>query len=305
LSLLVVRWLQEPFFFDTFFYRKSLAHGYFEPLSGNKTPRLEAFGERARDLIQFHSRVNAWRANPASFTATRAEADGNYTIALIGDSVVWGVGVRNQNRLARLLENALDEVAPTRVLSLGFPGDGIVENYGKYVWLEKTGPPVDLAIFVLVHNDLMIQRERAGQYDAELFQRIVGACDDKPMYSDTDPAVPFIEHLRRSFDASTYGNRCVLEVVAALLPRERSIFLTLGIGHVPDVTLPYPEALRRHGLRVLDPTRFEIEKGWIDTDLYYVSEQEKHPSRFAYHVYAQVLFAEISGSSRYGFPGRR
>ena len=77
-----------------------------------------------------------------------------YTIALIGDSFAYGLGVRENESFGRILEAKLNKIKPTKIYVLALPGDSIVENYAKFLLMDSS-VRVDLYIFSMVKNDLV------------------------------------------------------------------------------------------------------------------------------------------------------
>ena len=90
LSYQGLHWIAETFFFDRLFYQKSVAHGYF--LDETKLPD---FGDRTRDLV-------------AHLDADEKKLPQNvypgFRVVLIGDSFLWGQGVRHEHTVTALLE---------------------------------------------------------------------------------------------------------------------------------------------------------------------------------------------------------
>jgi len=228
-SLLLLSWVTETFFFDKFYYHKSRAHGYYEPES---SLTWSDFGLRGRDLIQLSQHVRAYQ-NPSGSAQGSLEDDDVFTIALIGDSFIWGMGLRNRDRLAATLERKLNRISPTRIISLGNSGDNLIENYQKYYWVKKLNPSMDLVIFGMVNNDLLFNDNQ--MYDPELFHLIADSCGDKPFYFDPvyqenlDPNIPYRDHVAYSYDNENYGNYCVVEkLLSEYLPRERALYFFFG-----------------------------------------------------------------------------
>src|SRR3989344_6833304 len=111
----------EKYFFDKFYYYKSASHGYvnpiWNPLINGSNPSIVE--ERIKDLR-------------ALIEITRKDSEANnqlspsnyFRIAIIGDSMVYGLGIRNNERFSYLLEQKLNKIKPTKAYILAQPADG-------------------------------------------------------------------------------------------------------------------------------------------------------------------------------------
>lgn len=299
-SLLLLSWVTETFFFDNFYYGKSLAHGYYGP--GVSRSDL---GRRGRDLLQLSQFVRVYKRNPSGGEQGSVEDDGVFTIALIGDSNVWGQGVRNRHRFAATLERKLNRISPTRIISLGSPGDNLIEHYLKYYWVKKLNPSIELVIFQIVDNDLLFNGDQT--YDSELFHLIADSCSDKPFYLDPfygnlDLNIPFPDHVAYSFDNENYGNYCVIEkLLSEYLPRDKALYFFLAKFWIFKHGRALKELFVREGFPVLDATEYIDEHYTYRTlDMFYVSERDRHPSKLANDLFAEFLFEQITADPSYG-----
>ena len=288
--------------FDLFVYQKSVEHGYF-PFWRNVAP--EEYGARAADITALRNAMKAFGESPESESPDaswlRNESEGKYVVALIGDSFIWGQGVRNEERFAHLLSERLNSVRPTRVLSLANCGDNLMENYLKYEAVGRIVQHIDVVVFGLVSNDLLVNPGPA-RYDSEGLQQILDLCPNMPLVEDLLATGGRAEQLRNrrirlTFDPNSgYGNHCVLERLAAsYLPSEDSIYFLFWSG----MSERYTAALEAAGLDVLDATPALSES--LNQGDWRVSPKDGHPSAKAHAVFADLLFSKIAKDPRYRF----
>ena len=289
--------------FDLFVFQKSVEYGYF-PFWRNVAP--EEYGVRAADITALRNAMKAFGESPESESPDaswlRNESEGKYVVALIGDSFIWGQGLRNEERFAHLLSERLNSVRPTRVLSLANCGDNLMENYLKYEAVDRIVPHIDLLVFGLVSNDLLVNPGPA-RYDSEGLQLIFDLCPNMPFVEDllaTGRRADRLRNLRigQTFDPNSgYGNHCVLERLAAsYLPSEDSIYFLFWSG----MTERYTAVLEAAGLDVLDATPALSESLHHPRD-WRVSPKDGHPSAKANAIFADLLFSKIAKDPRYRF----
>lgn len=293
ISIGAARWISEKYFFDKFYYYKSVAHGYSIP---GKRRTLEDFGLRSKDIRE----LLALKKRPGEGKELFLSPGGGdaFTIAVIGDSFVWGQGLREKDRFVHLLEKKLNKLYPTRVLSLALCGDGLLDNYIKYQ-LVKNNSNINLFVFGIVNNDLMLSND--SKYDLKLAKETMSFCPGAFLYSPVyDPGNPsqggnYEELLRESY-SDRFGNFCLLEKIAKLLPKDNSIYFNFARYNL-SVLDTFESVLRKNGLRVISPRmypdifeRYKFLKG----NRSFVSAMEKHPSASANRMFADVLFYEIS-----------
>ncbi|HKZ34417.1 MAG TPA: SGNH/GDSL hydrolase family protein [Patescibacteria group bacterium] len=307
ISLKASLWIAENFFFDKFFYYKSIKHGYLIP--GKYLP-YQAYGKRGRDLASLTEQtreLNERRGAPQILGTTD---DGVYTIAVVGDSMVWGQGLREKERFANVLERRLDRISPTRVISLGYPGDSMLDNYIKYTLMKHLNPSIDLYIFGVVDNDLFLNKP--DRYDSALFEEVVDVCREKPLFYDPpfNPSQDAQEHtqqyaqnVKMSFSDS-YANPCIFKKTASLLPQRNAIYLIFAPRSIQydQHFSRMEEIMQRNELFILTVSQyFEQMSGQELHEKYYISDGEGHPSAFANEIFAQALFQEITRNPRWRF----
>lgn len=290
--------IAEEYFFDKVFYKKSLAHGYKACGGRCSLEDLEKLGKRSQEIISLrYSGVN----NPTVLGATTEQA---FTIAVIGDSYVWGQGVRDENTFSYLLEKKLNKIKKTRVLQFGYPGDSLLDNFDKYKLIEKLYNP-DLFIFVFVENDLMFNAEQ--RYSNPLHYEITQKCQDKKQpitYHPKKEQTPdeYMSLLEETF--SNPQNICILNEVARLSPKEGAVYFSPRPEL--DYMKMYMEAFESQGLKVVrleEGLNLEsYKKYWSNPRKYFVvSEKELHPSKIAHKMISDILFKEITSNNKLNF----
>ncbi|KKQ49358.1 MAG: hypothetical protein US68_C0016G0018, partial [Candidatus Shapirobacteria bacterium GW2011_GWE1_38_10] len=135
ISLLFFSLLLSFLTYKLFFYQKSITHGYWIP---SKHPTHDDFGHRAKDIYQLQS------GQPDPLKTNNSDI---FKIALYGDSYVWGQGIKNEQRFAKLLETKLNKIRPTKIISLAETGDNIFDHYQKYKATPEIFGEIDLNVF--------------------------------------------------------------------------------------------------------------------------------------------------------------
>ncbi|HKZ34416.1 MAG TPA: hypothetical protein VJ179_00915 [Patescibacteria group bacterium] len=306
ISACAALWIAENFFFDKFFYQKSLTHGYWPPERSDLS--LKSFGKRGEEI--FELKESAKDFNPHKSTPVLgAKDDEVFTIAVFGDSLVWGNGLKEKDRFVTILEKKLNKITPTRVLSLAHPGDSLLDNYIKVQVTSSYKPDIDLVIFTLVDNDLFFNEET--RYNETLYKEIISGCNKKPLLrtSQFEPLKDstaeherYMSNLEKSF-SDKYGNVCVFETIAARLPQQKTMYFIFG----PQFNTPWMigrlrKTLEENKLTIVTPeTLSEIEFGSREWKSMFVSKQELHPSVTANRIFAEKLFQEITLNPRWVF----
>lgn len=288
-SALFAVWLAyhvaETYFFDKFFYQKSVAHGYFPPAV---TPKdLSIFGERSKDLLELESFYQKGKRIPDSES---------YTIAVIGDSFVWGLGTRFKNSLTQQLERMLAKKGSAEVLALGYPKDSILDYVNRYE-MAKAVYPVDLYIFVLVENDLVLNYENRNLLTdgKNPIEECTKQVNEEIVYEGGDAS----KKIRQAFESRP--NLCALEKSLELLPTENAIYFLTNTFPNKESLDKFKELLEKTGKNYLSTEGSQedprYKKYWQDPQKYlFVSKIEQHPSKLAHKMYAELLFEEIIDS---------
>lgn len=288
--------LAEKYFFDKIFYKKSVKHGYIDCEGGCK---LERFGKRAEDVRKIYGKS---LENPKQVLCK--SVDDTYTVAVIGDSVTWGVRVKEDETVPALLEKKLSKLKKTKVLQLGFPGDDLLDNYIKYQLIEQAYS-IDLYVFIIVQNDLLLNDYT--HYDKKLRQQMILECAGSQdsityNYNENTPGYNYAELVYKSFNNPQ--NLCVLKKTVALYPKD-SIFLVPMGWENHNFLNPYPESLKKEGLQVLVTEQTRIYTKYREqgnhSKSYRVSEKETHPSTICHEMYTDILFEEITSNPKWRF----
>ena len=218
-SVILCYWVGEQFYFDRVFYKKSAAHGYFNRWY---------YDASLRDLTQVEKWLIAGRE-----TDLRAllggkiwdpAPEGTFTIAIIGDSFTYGIGVQGWETWPRKLTGALKQHGITaRVYSFAEPGNSLLDYYALYKMVKKQLNP-DIIIFGLVSNDLLFNGNRypgTAEIQAELNQQ----CPQPEfinMAINYGDAQNYFDNSLASFSPE-WKNHCYLEEITRLLGRDSSV----------------------------------------------------------------------------------
>lgn len=265
----------EKYFFDKFFFFKSISHGYFVP--GSKNTSLKRYGERSIDITALNL------GNQIQLPKT------NYKIIVIGDSLVCGQGIRNSQRFVRLLSDKLNLIKPTTVISLAMGGDNIFDNYKKYVDSQKIYGDADLYIFSLFNNDLLLNTDDRYHTNSYLDSLYGQSCKNKLKIVDGSDV-----NLMDTFNQDTY-NYCLLQKIVSNFPSNKSIYLNMGSLVTPN----WPEQVQTEQLFSKYFTLLSIKN--INNADFLISYQEFHPNSTANYIYSNVLFNEITTNPQWNF----
>lgn len=316
LSYRIAYYICETYFFDKVFYQKSVEFGYWIP---GKKLLISDFGRRAYDVIplfnaSFVSRIPDWYRASVSDKALEHV----FTVAIIGDSYVWGQGVHFSDSVSQVLERKLNTIRKTKVFAFAEEGDDVVENYSKYVYLQDKH--IDLFVFVIVNNDVMlnIERKYSSDGDLKIYTTINDGCvrannqETTGIYfSDQKKGYRYYDQKIHESYANS-ANICVLNTVASLLPKEKAIYFDPdNYFTVQDKGMDvYLSALRQNNLYILSSAKgrslTEYAPYFRDPEKYFhVSQLEDHPSVLAHRMYADILFREITTNPRWELMQRK
>jgi hypothetical protein len=239
-----------------------------------------------------------------------------YAIALIGDSMFYGSGVKQKHIISTILEEKLNAIRPTKIYNLSLPGDTILNNYTKYKLAKQYLDP-NLYVFAMVDNDLFITTDYDKYGDQETYFRIRELCTKPEYYFDdwwkagnqvraTVFYPPFLPQ---------YSNTCYLEHVLQEIDNTDEV-LFLSFGWIPDeeptiddsankdsyyhgeyIYYHYARIVEEAGYDVLNP----IESGQYKYVFEPVSNSELHPSKRAHNDFANLLYNEITTNNKWGF----
>ena len=299
----------EKFFFDRLFYQKSAWYGYVrnlgEPVKEIDMPATIKL--RVKDLIQL---LTLQKQSAQASSVLGAENDGKYIIALIGDSFVYGQGIKTEERFGELLEQKLNKIYPTRVIILAQPGDSAIENYTKFQ-LVYTHMAPSLYIIGLVDNDLVFLNFDKYPLEHQLLNEITPLCPGKIFMWFPMPNPPWEELVVKQYKPSVspdYQNVCLLKNMTEKMLKLSSRILfysfyenTDPAGQSVDYEKMDAETLKTYtstiqqagGYVVYQPNNSPYEQ---------VSQKEGHPSAGMNQRYAEQLYAEILSNPKWGFP---
>lgn len=299
LSIKIGYFISEKYFFDKFFYQKSVKFGYL-PSSGEKIDWTK-YGDR-------DSTISSLFIDPET-PKVLGSTSNEYVIALIGDSHVWGMGIEENKTLSKILEKRLNIIRKTKVLQLGFPGDSLIDNYVKYVRLDEQ-QKVDLYVFVVVENDLIFNSW--ATYDSDLTDNIYHMCDDisgEFTYNVEHKRLNDLEYAElRDQSYINPKNICLLNKLVPLYPKNNAIYFETALSFkkkpVFDV---FSKTIRENNMTVISS---DLGKNYIeykkyfdenDFDIFRVSKKDGHPSSFANQMYSDILFDEITQNPQWSF----
>lgn len=297
--------IAEKYFFDRFFYKKSAEFGYYVPNS-----QSISFVDRNKGMSLLQNEGNQ----------VPVANSGDFKIAIIGDSYVFGYGIKNENRFAKILENKLNKIKPTKVISLSETSSSPI-NYLDWYKKLKVNSPVDLYIFTLVDNDAYIRPNT----DMTPFDTgdIVKKCQ-----SEHPTITPILDTSLRFFyqgisrdDASSNQiasdeyisswsnpiNLCVLDASLGQLPTDNSIyFIPDNYNDNSDKYQKYQDYLDKYKKQVVSSINgknmLKYKKYWDNPYQHFtVSHMEQHPNQMANQMYADVLFNEITSNPKWQF----
>ncbi len=281
--------LAEHLFFDKFFYRKSVTHGYLQ----NGETNFSKFGKRAQDIIWLQNKMkdqNTQQSDSISNT---------FNIAVIGDSVTWGQGIKNDERFPILLENRLNKIRKTKVYSYASVGDNFTQNYEKIKFLEsiKTEHKIDLYILALVHNDAFVTI--SSRYLPTLSAPILESCNEYGDYiynTSVDPKTNYDDYKKKIEEAlNSPANNCLINKMIEELPSNLIIFETDNIFKDDPLHDKYVSIFEKFNIDAISP--LPNLTGYTNPEhLFFkmiVSKTEGHPSVFANQVFSKTLYEEI------------
>ena len=281
--------IAEKFFFDKFFYQKSVAYGYWVPTKASTLYHSD-FGDRAKDIYDLETNYPNELLNNQNV----------YKIAIYGDSYVWGQGVTNNQRFAKILQDKLNKIRPTRVFSLAETGDDLFDHYQKYKLTPQVFGHIDLNIFGIILNDLLFDNPIDNRYGTKDYLQSINYFGCRgPEFSDDFQSTG--DKISRSMDPDT-KNYCVYKKIISLLPREKTIYFDLsGATYTSD----YPDELKFVTLLSQDIPLFHPYPRSVVSlphpNKYNVSKLDAHPSALANQLYADILYQEITTNPKWGF----
>lgn len=274
ISFFAASQIAKNFFFDKFYYSKSLAYGY----KSYGPPDWSKAGKRAEDMLHILNQKVLGLSTENLFCD-------KYTIAIIGDSYVWGQGLTEKERFAHLLEKKLSKYVEVSVISLAAQGDDLIANYAKYL-LAESKLNVDLYIFGMVDNDLLFNTY--NHYMPNLISKVSTSCIQPLVFQVPEADMSIHDQVVRSYDEQ-YGNTCVAKHIASQLPKERAIYFNYfeTYSFDPEPIMKYDSIFQGYNLEILSATNAATLDQYQKR--YTVSKFEGHPSKWANEIFAETL----------------
>ena len=283
--------MAERVFFDQLLYQKSPFYGYMTNRRGlvNQTlwPKYNEFiaSWRERDL-NFLLSGKAW---PPASKNTK-------TIAIIGDSFTYGLGVLPHERFSSQLADQLKKLdIKANVYNFSEPGNSIIDDYVLYQLVKKQLKP-DFIIIGIVYNDLLFVPARYPET-----QNFMSAFDkncpqpifNRPILINFD--FKEVSLVTAESFSPKWRNWCYLSQIGQTLAKDKSMaFYSFVPGNLPEsetsfASIPdkflitkYTNLLEQQGAEVIKYPYY----GRSQDD---VSITEGHPSRTAHKAYAAQI----------------
>lgn len=291
-------WIAEHFFFDKFFYHKSVAHGYWvSPETGYQG--LADFGHRGSDMLGLMRIIFEGKESKV----LGVQATNQFTIAVFGDSYVWGLGVRENERLSALLEEKLNHYRPTKVLTFAVEGDNLIDHWRKYKALRDSGQKIDLLILGIVHNDAFIKKNSwYGLADQDLVDQcqgrvILDVSEDIEEHRFVDV---YPQRVLQSLEPDT-KNYCIVQEFIPKFPKEHALYVSLDSLLTTDPkSLKMTELWQKAGYPVLTFKTIAPDLS-PEQETLFVSQKERHPSARAHRLFAAGIADILLKDPRFGF----
>lgn len=300
----------EKYFFDKLFYRKSTQHGYIKAGDwkniASSLTREEPLQHRLFDLHDL-----MYEEEKILGKSTYGE---KFNIAIIGDSMTYGLGVKESETFASILEKKLNKIKPTKVYNYSFPGDDIINNFTKYKKAKET-KQIDLFIFSIVDNDLIFNDIDRYPQNKEAYSEILSLCEKEPVffeYSNIASREKWVEKIYYPSFSEEHSNLCFLEKIISRLNKSNTLFFSFSYNpDQQDIEEAKPDSVILKSLLIfskynkiiaidndgfiLDPTKKKLLKY---TE---ISKIEQHPSKETHKNYAEIIFDEIYNNPRWKF----
>lgn len=298
LSFFICFFVGEKYFFDELFQNKSNLHGYCIRWPSKKNLTCKKRVDEYNKLRNID--INNPNNNEIHIEKFNKE---KYTIAVIGDSYVWGLGVRYSQTLPKVLQKKLSNKYSVEVISLSYPGHAIVDYYVDYLIAEKIYKP-DLYIFVLVGNDAFIDSS-SYSYLKKYFSNLVNYCAES--FPTIEPVIMHdnLWHREMEFYNSSWTNEvnmCLINKVLPSMPNNNAIYF-ISDDYFENNSYAYTmlsQTLEKHDKNILNGSQgkdIEKYKKYFDGSNVFklnVSKIERHPSVIAIKMYTDILSKEIS-----------
>jgi hypothetical protein len=309
----VAFWLAEFIFYDRIFFQKSALHGYHywfthqDELEGHNYLERLLLNHRLMDINNLLVEVENPVLNNSCRSLTPIQGrtythQKPLTIAIIGDSVAYGSGIRQSQRFGQILEQKINKIVPTKVYNLAEVGNGIADYYALYRLARDYLHP-DLVVVTIIENDLEVLPSRYPN-SAATFQQLTAGCIGDPQAVVLSPTTGWAETLSQhaKLFTSTQSNYCLLKQSADFFSNDPQLFFyslydfemknTCEVDEYSEACLhrfimsTYKKTLQQYGNTVEGHV---IEQNKIVT----VSKLEGHPGAVTHMQYADELSSII------------
>lgn len=232
-------------------------------------------------------------------------------IAIIGDSVAYGTGVRTGQRFGQALEKKLGSDS-NRVYNLAQSGDSIFDHYAKFQLAEQRLKP-DIYIITLVDNDLVIDERKKYLNSPNLYEQLLETCDSEPFVYDWNNITiewdEFVNTAMANSVAQPSGSVCfTTTIINDIMSQGKTVYffpITLFTTEnkcsssmtVTEELQSYAMAtiidlVKKSGGTVLDPLAYGYSYQPI-------SAHEQHPSAETHEAIATILTKVIQHEEIY------
>lgn len=274
--------LIRPFFFDKFIYLKDPEYGYVRNADGGWFCSADLNSDGFRD-IEFYPKK-----------------DSEFLILVVGDSLVYGQGLRIKDRFSNLLQKRLNKIRKTRVYNLGRCGANIYRNYVNAEKYRKKLNP-NLIIFTLFENDLLIN-EDLSDFPNSIDQSVSGRKIVYEVGQENTP-VEYYQQILETFDENTVNYSMLMDLMPQM-PRDKTLYYLLTYWEPNTNPFKLLEVFNQHGFPIINNFALYFEKyeKLANKKLeLQISPKETHPNAIANQMFTERLYQEIISNPQWGF----
>lgn len=311
--------IAEKYFFDKFIYQKSITYGYRLGLIENDVYQKFRpitnilFGPRIKNMTDLE-------LNKTLFT------DKKYNIAIIGDSYVWGTGIKTNQRFSQILEKKLNKIKATKVITLGQPSNGILDYLYWYDLINTQKIKPDLIIFAMVENDAFVE-PLSIHASIPKYKEIIDSCQQSNQNTNiinlknvdiyqltnegfTREQIDKVINELHIKSLENPVNVCIFQKSLELLSNPQSIFFTTDnyINNSDGFNIMNKYLIASNKNVLSSETGKNIPKYssyWNNSsdpsNSFKISAAEGHPNALANQMYADILFNEITSNPKWEF----
>ncbi len=305
--------VSELYFFDRFYYDKVPELGYVKPIENPlaNVHNPSTIEHRIKDLRLVFSPSAPPATQKVLGTSDDRTQNQPYKILLIGDSVVYGNGVRESQRMSAILEKELNKVRPTKVYTLAESGDSIVDNYYKFEKAEKIIHP-NMSIFGMVVNDFLLDQTDKYPGEVDFYNQLRQECpQEERKVVWTGPQMTIYEAMDLNLLPSAdpkYANICYLDKILDRLRDKQVMFFSFA--PLRDKNTDPEGSYEKKGWQVMNAYAFKVKEhglyftstlGIPDFTFIPISTMEGHPSPKTHKDFGEYLATVIIHDRRWGF----